>query len=154
MDLKRCAALAIAVITLGAGCGSASKGGTGTVNSSSTPTSRAAGTGAYRAAVNKVFDEVVAARREYQAAHGDAALGRSALAIERADEAGLSRLHRLDVPTSAKALQAQLTASLAAQAAAMKAVLAASELDTAKLGDAVLMSDDTERIVDQINALP
>jgi hypothetical protein len=36
----------------------------------------------------------------------------------------------------------------------VKAVLAASKLDTAKLGDAVRKSIDAERVVDQINALP
>jgi hypothetical protein len=154
-NLKVCAACAVVAITLGAGCGSGSDSGEGpaTAGSSSGPAS-SSGTVAYRAAVNKVFDEVVAARGEYEAAQGDADLRRTALAIQRAGEDGLTKLRGLDVPASAKALQAELMASLAAQAAALKVVLAASKLDTAKLGDAVRKSGDAERVVSQINALP
>lgn len=145
--MKLCAALAVVAIVFGAGCGGSDSA---TVKS----TSEVKDTSGYRAAVNKVFDQVVAARGAYHAAHGEADLRRTALALQRADEAGLAKLRALDVPASAKALQAQLTKSLAAQAAAMKAVLAAPALDTAKLGDGVLLSNDAEGVVSQINALP
>jgi hypothetical protein len=150
-----CAAFAAVAMIIGAGCGSGSdsSGGAATVGSSSGPAS-SSGTAAYRAAVNEVFDQVVAARGGYEAAQGDADLRRAGLAIQRANEDGVSKLHGLDVPASAAALNAQLMASLAAQAAAVKVVLAASNLDTVKLGDAVRKSVDAERVVDQINALP
>ena len=155
-NLKVCAACAVVAITFGAaGCGSGSGSGEGpaTVGSSSSPAS-SSGTVAYRAAVNEIFDEVVAVRGEYEAAQGDADLRRAALALQRAAETGLTKLRGLDVPASAKALQAKLSASLAAQAAALKVVLAASKLDTAKLGAVVRMSNDAERVVSQVNALP
>jgi hypothetical protein len=148
---KVCAAVAVVAMIFATGCGSGS--GAATAGSSSSPAS-SSGTAAYRAAVNEVFDQVVAARGGYEAAQGDADLRRAGLAIQRANEDGISTLHGLDVPASATALQAQLMTALAAQAAAVKAVLAASKLDTAKLGDAVRKSIDAERVVDQINALP
>jgi hypothetical protein len=104
--------------------------------------------------VNDVFNQVVAARGTYQAAHGDAALRQSAVTLAAADRAGVAKLHALDVPASAKALQAQLVSLLGKQAAALKQLLTASTIDTAKLGDAVLTSDDAERVVSQINTLP
>jgi hypothetical protein len=153
-NLKVCAACAVVAITLGAaGCGSGSGEGPATVGSSSSPAS-SSGTVAYRAALNEIFDAVVAVRGEYEAAQGNADLRRTALALQRAGEAGLTKLRGLDVPASAKALQAKLSASFAAQVAALKMVLAASRLDTAKLGDVVRMSNDAERVVSQINALP
>jgi hypothetical protein len=144
--MKLCAALAVVAIAFGAGCGGS--------DSAEVKNTTVKDTSGYRAAVNKVFDKVVAARGAYQAAHGDGDLRRTALAIQRADEAGLSKLRGLDIPASAKALHTQLTKSLAGQVAALKAVLAAPKLDTAKLGDGVLQSNDAEQLVSQINALP
>lgn len=152
---KVCAAFAVVAMIFGAGCGSGSGSGAGTaaVGSTSSPES-SSGTAAYRAAVNEVFDQVVAARGEYEAAQGGPDLRHAGLAIQRANEDGVSKLHGIDVPAGAAQLNAQLMAALAAQAAAMKVVLAASKLDTVKLGDAVRRSIDAERVVDQINALP
>lgn len=147
-------ALVVVLIAIGVGCGSGSGDSTSGATSSSSAAAAPSGTSGYRAAVNKIFNEVVAARGHYQAAHGDAALRRTALALARADQAGLAKLRGLDVPSGAKALQTQLATSLGAQAAALKTVLGARKLDTAKLGDAVLASDDAERVVAQINALP
>jgi hypothetical protein len=144
--MRLCTALAVLAIAFGAGCG-----GSGSAEIKDTSVNDTSG---YRAAVNEVFNPLLAARQAYGLAHGDAALRRAALAFQRSDEAGLSKLRALNVPAGAKALQAQLTKSLAAQAAAMKAVLAAPKLDTAKLGDGVLLSNDAEAVVSQINALP
>ena len=55
---------------------------------------------------------------------------------------------------SATALQAQLATAIAGQARAVRAVLAPDKLDTARLGDAVRLSNEMEQIVNQINALP
>jgi hypothetical protein len=146
------ALLAFAAL-LAAGCGSDSAGDGGTAH---TPTaqSSASGSESYRSAVNELFQTILAARGAYNAAHGEAALHASAVTLAKADEGALTRLKALRVPSSAKELQAQLVQSLEAQHAKVKALLAAAKIDTAKLGDAVLMSNDTERLVNQINTLP
>jgi hypothetical protein len=136
-----------------AGCGSDS-GGHSAKPPASTSQTAASGTASYRSAVNALFETVIAARGAYQAAHGEAALRASAVALTKADAAALTKLKAIQVPVSAKALQAQLVDSLRTQQAAVKALLGNAKLDTAKLGDAVLMSNDTERLVNQINALP
>ena len=146
------ALVVVALVT--AGCGSGSGDKTASAPAGSSATKAPADTSSYRAAVNDLFNQVVAARGSYQAAHGDAALRQSAVALAAADRAGAAKLRALDVPASAKALQAQLVSLLGKQAAALKQLLAASGLDTAKLGDAILTSDDAERVVSQINALP
>ena len=134
------------------GCGGSGDEG----NSPTTPAPRPAAesSASYRAAVNDLFDAVLEARGSYQAAHGESALRTSAEAIANADEAALTRLKSIGVPGSAKALQVELVKSLATQRAKLKAILAESKLDSAKLGDAVLMSNDVERLVNEINTLP
>ena len=141
----RSVATAVATVMLLAGCG----------GSGSSPTaSTTADTSAYRTAVNAVFDGVVAARGEYEAAQSPSDLRRTALGLARADQAGVSKLRGMEIPASASELNSQLATALKAQAAALKTVLAGSNLDTGKLGDAVLKSNDAERVVNQINALP
>jgi hypothetical protein len=136
---------------LASGCGSA-KNSAGTASNSS---GAAAGdSSAYRAAVNAVFDPIVAARGDYEAGQGAAELRSAAQSIQDADEQGLAQLRALHAPASATALQAQLAAAIAGQARAVRAVLAPDKLDTARLGDAVRLSNEMEQIVNQINALP
>jgi hypothetical protein len=143
---------AVAVST-GCGSGSTDKAPEAPAVSSAAATP-AADSSAYRAAINDVFNQVVEARGMYQAAHGDTALRESAVALAAADRAGLAKLRTLTVPSSAKALQTRLVALLSKQVAALKQLLAAGKLDSGKLGDAVLTSNDAEGVVSQINALP
>jgi hypothetical protein len=152
MQQTRFVALFVSAALFAAGCGGGSGNDSGrppTVTAES-----AVSTASYRSAVNELFNAIVAARGSYQAAEGEAALRASADAIAKADEAALTRLKAMRIPSSAKTLQAQLVRSLKTQGAELKALLSGSKLDTARLGDAVLMSDDTERLVAQINALP
>jgi hypothetical protein len=136
---------------LASGCGSAkSSAGTGATSS---PVA-AGDSGAYRAAVNAVFDPIVSARGDYEAGLGAAALRSAAQSLQHADEQGLARLRALHAPASATALQAQLATAIAGQARAVRSVLAPDKLDTARLGDAVRLSNGMEQIVNQINALP
>jgi hypothetical protein len=145
--------LLVFVAFIAAGCGGASGDDSGKPPTV-TAQSAASGTASYRSAVNALFDAVIAARGSYQAAHGETALRASAVAIAKADDAALARLKAIRVPGSAQTLHAQLVQSLRTQEAELKTVLKGSKLNTAKLGDAVLMSNDTERLVNQINALP
>jgi hypothetical protein len=136
------------MVAIAVGCGSGS-------GASTTPAkTKPVDTASYRAAVNDLFNQVVAARGTYQAAQGGAAIRQSAVDLAAADRAGLSKLRGLDVPSSAKALQTQLVTLLTKQAGALKQLLAQAKLDTAKLGDAVLTSNDAEQVVSQINAIP
>ena len=118
------------------------------------PSQAAESSATYRAAVNDLFDAVLAARGSYQAAHGATALRSSAEAIAKADAVALARLKTIGVPSSAQALQSELVKLLTSQRAELTAILSESKLDSAKLGDAVLMSNDVERLVNEINTLP
>jgi hypothetical protein len=135
---------------LASGCGSA-KHSAGTGASSVVS---AGDSSAYRAAVNAVFDPIVSARGDYEAGQGATELRSAAQSLQQADEQGLAQLRGLHAPASATALQAQLAAAIAGQARAVRAVLAPDKLDTARLGDAVRLSNAMEQIVNQINALP
>ena len=153
MQTTRPVALFVLAALLAAGCGSDSGGDTGKTAAANAQ-SPASGSDAYRSAVNDVFQTIVDARGVYNAAQGETALRASAVALAKADEGSLTRLRALRVPSSAKDLQAQLVHSLKAQGAKVRALLTAAKFDSAKLGDAVLMSNDTEQLVSQINALP
>ena len=146
-------AVVLGVALLVPACGSSS-GTNSSGTSAKSATVSAQDSTAYRAAVNAVFDAIVSARGDYEAGHGEAALRQAAQSIQQADEQGLTQLRGLHAPSSAMALHAQLTAALADQARALRTVLAATKLDTARLGDVVRKSNEGERIVNQINSLP
>jgi hypothetical protein len=136
---------------LASGCGSAKNSAATGATSAGVAASDSS---AYRAAVNAVFDPIVSARGVYEAGQGATELRSAAQSIQQADEQGLAQLRALHAPASATALQAQLAAAIAGQERAVRAVLAPDKLDTARLGDAVRMSNGMEQIVNQINALP
>jgi hypothetical protein len=144
--------LILVAILFAVGCGSSDSDKSATATSS--PTAKPADTSTYRAAVNALFDDVIAARGVYNGAHGASALRQSAVAIADADQAALAKLHAMQVPSTAKTLNSQLVSSLGKQETALKKILAAHKLDSAKLGDVVLVLNDVEGLVSQINALP
>jgi hypothetical protein len=143
---RRVLGLLLAVALLASGCGSSS--------STKSSTAIAQDSSAYRAAVNDLFNSIVSARGDYESGQGTAQLRPGAEAIEQADEQGAAQLRGLKAPASATALHAQLAAALATQARALRSVLAATRLDTSRLGDVVRQSNEMEQIVNQINALP